>query len=979
MTGDADSMPRVAFVHSGFNADRMAIAKQKAIARENPPNPHNSCTILISPEFEGFSLQFATESKTNTIMKHLILSILTLACFTIQLSAQVGIGTSSPQTDLDIRNDSNDVSLRLVPSDYEFTGFPISTGRATSRIDLLVDTFSRGGYQLETEGLIDLLNDTSWVFQIKHLDGEGSASKKFIISESEVAVGLNTTFHAGAATFSKDIQLFDVATILFPDFSAQQSAAGTKVFINTLQPAHSFVKSMQLPRSDTSSIFSPVGGLMLYDTLTQEFQAYDGSGWTRFGPDNDWIANGSDHYNVSSKFGMGTSVPSTFLHINQPGEASLTEHGLLQLGSTGNKNMVFDDNEIQARLNGAASPLYLNVAGGDLLFGATNLLQTFNIRNGNLALSYLGIGDTNRGIKFGDGALNDWGITYSKTTSPSSDKLHVRSYYYDQAGDDLLTFDGATGYIGKGTDSPESHFHISSTTDAGLATNGLLQLGPTNTENIVLDQNEMQARNNGAAEDLNFNVEGGDINFGNGGIDQEFEFRGGDVLMSSLGSSDLDRGIKWGEQNAQQVFGMIYDGEGSLGENRLHLRQYLNGTSDIMTYKVNGMVGIGQPDPQQLLHISKLDQIGAAPKLLFTNGQSGGTATDGFEIGMQPSVGGPPLFPVTNTARIWNYEDASLVFGTDNSERMRIQSDGQVGIGTGGPVDSKIHIHKASSGDIPAKIRFTDHVTGVGGPLSVAGFEVGLGINQEAVLLHRDNKDLVFYANNIDEVLRVKPSGDVRIKAHINDAFLRMQTATGTVGRVLQKQNDTEDVYVGDIDPRGGDVYIRANGADVMFLGQTGNVGIGLDNPGYRFQVGLNSAAKPLSSAWQLASDRRLKQDLGDFTDGLDVVMQMRPCRFRYNGQLRMPTDEIGIGTIAQELQQIAPYMIKPFTHTDEHGRSEEYLGVDYGAMDFVLVNAVQEQQEIITTQQEQIDELQEQMHLLQEQMRSLLSEADEK
>jgi hypothetical protein len=45
----------------------------------------------------------------------------------------------------------------------------------------------------------------------------------------------------------------------------------------------------------------------------------------------------------------------------------------------------------------------------------------------------------------------------------------------------------------------------------------------------------------------------------------------------------------------------------------------------------------------------------------------------------------------------------------------------------------------------------------------------------------------------------VKATGDIEIIAPINDAILSMKTATGTIGRILQKQNNTEDVYIGDI------------------------------------------------------------------------------------------------------------------------------------------------------------------------------------
>lgn len=75
-----------------------------------------------------------------------------------------------------------------------------------------------------------------------------------------------------------------------------------------------------------------------------------------------------------------------------------------------------------------------------------------------------------------------------------------------------------------------------------------------------------------------------------------------------------------------------------------------------------------------------------------------------------------------------------------------------------------------------------------------------------------------------------------------------------------------------------------------------------------------------------------------------------------------MPTDERAVGTIAQELQEIAPYTVTTWTYETEAGAKEEYLGVDYGAMDFVLINAVQEQQALIQQQQKALEAAQKEL-----------------
>jgi hypothetical protein len=57
------------------------------------------------------------------------------------------------------------------------------------------------------------------------------------------------------------------------------------------------------------------------------------------------------------------------------GDASLTTDGLLQLGLTGNLNLVLDNNEITARDGGAAAPLFLNPNQGNVVIGRTTELS----------------------------------------------------------------------------------------------------------------------------------------------------------------------------------------------------------------------------------------------------------------------------------------------------------------------------------------------------------------------------------------------------------------------------------------------------------------------------------------------------------------------------------------------------------------------------------------------------------------------------
>jgi hypothetical protein len=119
-------------------------------------------------------------------------------------------------------------------------------------------------------------------------------------------------------------------------------------------------------------------------------------------------------------------------------------------------------------------------------------------------------------------------------------------------------------------------------------------------------------------------------------------------------------------------------------------------------------------------------------------------------------------------------------------------------------------------------------------------------------------------------------------------------------------------------------------------------VGIGTTSPAYLLHAN-GSAAKPGGGSWTAASDKKLKQNIKDFTEGLTVLQQVRPVSFRYNGKAGLPTEKEYVGVIAQEMQQIAPYMVGEFTYQDSTGTQEKYLDYDANALTYILVNATKE------------------------------------
>ena len=116
-----------------------------------------------------------------------------------------------------------------------------------------------------------------------------------------------------------------------------------------------------------------------------------------------------------------------------------------------------------------------------------------------------------------------------------------------------------------------------------------------------------------------------------------------------------------------------------------------------------------------------------------------------------------------------------------------------------------------------------------------------------------------------------------------------------------------------------------------------GNVGINAVDPAATLVV--NGTAVNLTGAWSVYSDERLKTDVVAFEDGLDVVKRLAPVAFRYNGAQGLSTEQRQVGLIAQQVEQVAPYMIS----TEPGAEVDDVRVMSTQALPYLLVNAVQE------------------------------------
>lgn len=212
-----------------------------------------------------------------------------------------------------------------------------------------------------------------------------------------------------------------------------------------------------------------------------------------------------------------------------------------------------------------------------------------------------------------------------------------------------------------------------------------------------------------------------------------------------------------------------------------------------------------------------------------------------------------------------------------------------------------------------------------------------------------DNQGLSFRTNSIER-MNILNTGNVGIAT--NTPSQRLEVATGNI-EVTQG-----DIYLGTsngvFNAGGGlmnalinyigDAYVapvQVNGDEDLYIEDD----IELGGQGY----------KPGGGLWVAPSDRRLKQNIKPYTDGLESLLRINPVTYKYNNIFKtLDTGETYVGVIAQEVQEIAPYMIteKPFgqlVEEDENGKEKivnqgtPYLTFDGSALTYMLINAVKE------------------------------------
>ena len=260
------------------------------------------------------------------------------------------------------------------------------------------------------------------------------------------------------------------------------------------------------------------------------------------------------------------------------------------------------------------------------------------------------------------------------------------------------------------------------------------------------------------------------------------------------------------------------------------------------------------------------------------------------------------------------------------SEAMRINSSGNIGIGTTSP-DRKLHLNEAAS----STSNFIHLTTADTGTTGSNGFLVGIGSDGAAELWNYEAQRISF-ATSSTERMRIDSSGN----------FMLGTTSTAVTGSGMGFQVANHAANQGQFNI-GTSAYQTEKTISLYSNAVSA----------YRFYVTAGGEIAAVNTTITSLSDERLKENIRDLDDGLDKVMELKPRKFDWKeGQGKNIANDRGF--ISQEFETVFPDMVGEW---DDETQEEKYKTINPNIIP-TLVKAIQEQQTQIEALQAEINTL---------------------
>jgi hypothetical protein len=370
---------------------------------------------------------------------------------------------------------------------------------------------------------------------------------------------------------------------------------------------------------------------------------------------------------------------------------------------------------------------------------------------------------------------------------------------------------------------------------------------------------------------------------------------GGFPLAKETGSS-----ISAVDLTVTNSYGMRIQAGTTSADTTLLIRDATN-TAEYLAVIGNGNVGIGTILPRGVLDISKSDSVNAVQFYL----ENTSTSEVGLRIRRNASdIGfvGTAAWSITGggSTNFGINGVNALVFGVGSTERARIDSSGNVGIGTSAPTDTGAYgkaLDVQGSGGSAIYVRST---TSPSTNYGYVGFTSGAG-----------NLDIW---NNPAGAIRFYNNGSERARIDSSGNLLVGTTSVGisnTNGLTIEGASGFQTINHGNGSPS-GKLYIQFG----YYAGAIGSI----------TQSGTTAVL------YNTTSDQRLKENIVDADSASVLIDSLQVRQFDWKSE----NSHQRYGFVAQELVNVAPEAVH------QPADPEEMMAVDYSKLVPMLVKEIQ-------------------------------------
>jgi hypothetical protein len=351
--------------------------------------------------------------------------------------------------------------------------------------------------------------------------------------------------------------------------------------------------------------------------------------------------------------------------------------------------------------------------------------------------------------------------------------------------------------------------------------------------------------------------------------------------------------------------------------------------AEAMRISGNGNVGIGTSSPSSF---GKLAVIAASGNQISFGDSSASATNNGY---LNYAGGSGSLILNAYSTGGSTYQAFYTSNSGTNAERMRIDSSGNVGIGTSSPgytLDVRATTGSISStsttGTNYAKLQCTNS----GGSYQFgidnsAGSNFGSSVAYARAIWNDSASAPTILYTNSAERMRIDSGGGVRIgittnifNAATSEKLSVKNTVLGCAAtfQITDATGGYPVLYISSLDTT------NSSQSALNFFRSGSSVG----------SIGTTASA----TTYNTASDYRLKENVAPITTGLATISALKPITYDW-----VSANEKGEGFIAHELQEIVPLAVTGTKDAVDADGKPVYQGVDYSKIVVHLVAAIQE------------------------------------